>query len=87
MSDKKPKKIQSKPWEYTLYRDCLGRFVLKVPYSPKSFVDTHMSLVLTEEEIKMMDADEGWLSRFSEEVRYSPKKYLFRALEPGEFTP
>ena len=74
------KEIAQKPWEYTLYEVNGTDWVMSIPYSPKSFVDTSMSIKLNDEETLMAREDEQWLSTFAEKVRYSPDKYLGRAL-------
>lgn len=81
MSDiKTVKQIAQKPWEYTLYEVNNSYWVMSIPYSPKSYVDTSMSIKLSDEETRMAKEDQTWLSTFAEKVRYSPDKYLGRAL-------
>ena len=75
------KKIGSSPWEYTLYEVNETDWVINIPYSPVSFVDTNMSILLTAEEKRSAENNELWAKEFSEKVRQSHEPFLARKLD------
>lgn len=73
-------KIDEQPWLYVLYEVNKIDWFLLIPYSPVSYVDTEMCIKLTDQEKNAVKKDMAWLKNFSEKVRFSPDKYLGRAV-------
>ncbi|RJG37351.1 hypothetical protein [Motilimonas pumila] len=70
--------VREKPWVYSLYKTPSNCYQIKVVYSPKSFVDAHMVIELSVEEVSMFEKDEKWADKFAEAVRRAPDKYMAR---------
>ncbi len=77
----KIKKLDMEPWQFTLYEVDDREWIVSFPYSPKSFVDSSMSILLTEEEKLNAKEDRQYLIGFSEKLRNNHAEYSDRALD------
>ena len=77
-------KIDFQPWEYALYKVNGGLYFLRIPYSPKSFVDTTMCIELSDKEISFALSKEGWLGDFSRQIRENYDDYRCRSISKDE---
>ena len=72
--------VQEKPWLYTLYRTATEQYIVRVYYSPKSYVDAHMDIALCAAETALLQQDPHWLDDFANAVRKAPTRYHARAI-------
>lgn len=72
--------VKEVPWVYTLYRDAFEQYTLRVYYSPKSYVDAQMDILLSATEISLFEQDPHWLECFAKTVSKAPQHYRDRAI-------
>ena len=71
----KIEKIDSKPWEYTLFLIDEKEWVLSVPYPVNTMVDSRVNVLLSEQQLLQMKNDRAWLANFAESVRCNVSGY------------
>lgn len=79
------KEFDSEPWSYTMYRSDDGRLVGDFCYSPKSFADSSMLILLNEDELEELRNTRGFYSRMAKKVRENYEAYRHRALDRSAF--
>ena len=81
----KLKKIDLENWRFVLYetenKDWIGSFV----YSPVSFVDLSMLIILSPEEKNKAEIDRTFLIELSENIRNNYKEFLTRIENKNKF--
>ena len=79
------KEIDKENWQFALYenpnQDWIGDFV----YSPESFVDLSMLILLSEEEKRKAKSNRSFLIELSQRIRSNFKEFQNRALKREEY--
>ena len=79
------RQIDKENWRFILYQTENEQFVASFPYSPTSFVDLSMFILLTADEKDKVEADRQFLIDFSDDVRNNFRAFLPRATSANEY--
>lgn len=86
MSDKiKLTEINQENWRYILYETPNGEWIADVAYSPKSYVDFSMLILLKVEEQNKAKEDLAYLIEWSDLIRGNYQPFLERALNRDDY--